>query len=161
MGVMEHRIAVEDVQTTRADYLNYRHETAFLVVDFGRLTCCRPGFPLGDLREIHHCVLDTLAGSNRHQWLLANAAANLDILVGNDLSSGYSAAEDNLALDRSATGDRALVIGLHGCGDHRSDGARDGSNDLLGDLHQRTPELLKLPRGADRADRKEGIKGEQ
>src|SRR5229473_5550950 len=51
MGVVQYRVAVDDVQGTRADHLNLRLETAFAIVEFGRLTSCRPCFSLGHLDQ--------------------------------------------------------------------------------------------------------------
>src|SRR6266404_9069118 len=52
VGVVQYRVVVDDVQGTRADHLNLRLETAFAIVELGRLTSCRPCFSLGHLDQV-------------------------------------------------------------------------------------------------------------
>src|SRR3990172_12329292 len=73
MRVVEHRVAVDDVQPTWRNELNFRFETAFDIVKLGRLALLRPSLSLGDVDEVYDRALDSLIGANPDQRLLAGA----------------------------------------------------------------------------------------
>jgi hypothetical protein len=104
MCVVEHRIAVEDVQPTWRNDLNFGFETAFDIVKLGRLALLRPSLSLGDVDEVYDRALDSLIGANPDHRLLARASAGLDILGRNDLSHRHVATIDDDPLKGAAIG---------------------------------------------------------
>ena len=102
MRVVEHRVAVDDVQRTGRDDLNLGFEAAFDIVELGRLALLRPSLSLGHVDEVYDRALDGLVGANPDQRLLAGASAGLHILGGDDLFHRHVAAIDDDALDGSA-----------------------------------------------------------
>ena len=88
MGVVQHRIVVDDHQRTRTDHLNVGLKAAVVIDELGRLDLlcfCRPGFSLGHPDQIHDRVLDALVGPDLNQRLLAGAITYVEILVRDDL----------------------------------------------------------------------------
>ena len=99
MRVVEHRVAVDDVQPTWRNDLNFGFETTFDIVKLGRLALLRPSLSLGHVDEVYDRALDSLVGANPDQRLLARASTGLHILGGNDLFHRHVAAIADDALN--------------------------------------------------------------
>ena len=104
MRVVENRVAVDDVQPTWGNDLNFRFETTFDVVKLGRLALLRPSLPLGYVDEVYDRALDSLISANLDHRLFARASAGLDILGRNDLSCRHVATVDDDPLNGTAVG---------------------------------------------------------
>ena len=102
MRVVEHRVAVDDVQRTWRNDLNLGFEAAFDIVELGRLARLRPSLSLGHVDQVYDRAFDRLVGANPDQRLLARASADLHILGRDDLFRRHVAAIADDALDRSA-----------------------------------------------------------
>ena len=117
MGVVQHRVVVDDVQGTRADHLNLRLETAFAIVEFGRLTSAAGhAFPLAASTRYTTAFWTpfrpnpSISGSSR-------MPPHLDILVRDDLPRRHRVVKDDLAVDLSAARNRARFVGARRYGD--------------------------------------------
>jgi hypothetical protein len=114
MRVVENRVAIDDVQPTWGNDLNFRFETTFDVVKLGRFALLRPSLSLGNVDEVYDRALDSLIGANPDHRLLAGASAGFHILGRNDLFCRHVATIDDDPLNGSAIGNGADFVRLRG-----------------------------------------------
>jgi hypothetical protein len=113
VGVVQHRIRVEDIDGTGADDLDGRIELALLLIQYRRLVRLAPGLALRHVLEVHHRVLHALVRPDADSRLVAGTTANLPVFGGNDFPDGHRALKDDLPLDSSTPGDGNHVVGKH------------------------------------------------
>src|SRR5271163_727346 len=141
VGIVQHRILVDDIQRARGNYLHVGFEAALDIVEFGLLGRWRPRFPFGNPDQVDGRVLDALVWPDLDHGLLADAAAHFDILVRDDLAHPHGAVEHDLSLDRAAPRNRSRIVGLRRAGNHRRKGDDIYSRCRLDKFHQQRPPL--------------------